>query len=395
MDATEHAFHAWAREGDNVVCAHPFFPPDGTGYLYAAKGDEFRVLYVGSSVTRDLGWLFAQVVRRCNFNDDSDPGDAIDTWLKVGDMVQCAHSFSPPNGKGYLSAVGGDQLRVLYVGSSVTQELGWVFAEIFVTCSSTTASSPEERCSPQGWFPMDRIASHGSKQKGWIPSTKLTSIEFLASSSSVLSRTANTVSVPCLPSRRGGVPSFSDTQLPQLRLITFGVSNCDYVLRERWLAGVYEFEEQMLRDALSRHGEHRVDIILDARRFPDPERHGTCDDRYHSGMHPSVISRIVYHHNFQKYLRYVKHIWKRWRASGPDLVVALYCRSGKHRSVAIAECLRRIAGSIEGMCVADVIHLSKCHWQCFRRGTCAECSEVSPRRCEAFQRVEQLWNAAG
>jgi RNase adaptor protein for sRNA GlmZ degradation len=134
--------------------------------------------------------------------------------------------------------------------------------------------------------------------------------------------------------------------------------------------------------------EPLIDLVLDARCFPDP---GAQHTTRHPGIHPDIIMRIVQHWNFNGYMKHVKAQWKKAVAKQkhdrPDqkeleFVVAVYCRSGKHRSVAIGECLRYIGERVEGLrFVAPVKHLSQKRWgnnMC--KGGCEECKDEFQRR---------------
>ena len=79
-----------------------------------------------------------------------------------------------------------------------------------------------------------------------------------------------------------------------------------------------------------------------------------------------------------------------------DMVVALYCKSGKHRSVAVATCLEHILLTEEKF-EAEVKHLSERGWG-FRicRGTCAECrSDSDEEKQSALRRAAEIWATRG
>ena len=122
----------------------------------------------------------------------------------------------------------------------------------------------------------------------------------------------------------------------------------------RVVAAQKEVGEQKLREALGRLGEHRVDLVIDARKFPD---RGNRKITGHPGFHPENMQRILWHKDFGSCLA---DVWVRWRRAVAaqmkdrpgkplEMVVAVYCRSGKHRSLAIAECLRHIGEIVEGL----------------------------------------------
>jgi hypothetical protein len=118
-------------------------------------------------------------------------------------------------------------------------------------------------------------------------------------------------------------------------------------------------------------------LVLDARCFPDPNAKQTTG---HPGVHPEILNRIVHHRRFKSYLEEVARRWRQavavQKRAGLELemVVAVYCRSGKHRSVAIAECLRYIGDTVEGLRLnGEVKYLSKQRWGRMCKGGCDEC----------------------
>jgi len=161
-----------------------------------------------------------------------------------------------------------------------------------------------------------------------------------------------------------------------------------------------QFSDWQLREALCRLGYPQVDIILDARKFPDfKAQHLTR----HTGIHPAIIERITLHDKFPSYLLDLRKKWRRAvyqhsveQPGAPvRLVVALYCRTGKHRSVAVAECLRHIAEAAEDFHVYGVVHLSRSKWNknvC--KGGCEECMSSAQREV-VLQRVECIWCQGG
>lgn len=185
-----------------------------------------------------------------------------------------------------------------------------------------------------------------------------------------------------------------------LQLLTFGLENCDSTLVDRcidWGGGHKAYpSENELREALARQKWPDVDIILDARKFPNFVNLALTR---HIGIHPEILSSIAQHRNFRSYLQDAKQQWTRALTArhqdSAELVVAVYCCSGKHRSVAVAESLAYIGKVVEGMEVKEVRHLSKPHWKtgCCK-GNCQECSSASPKRESALQHAASLWGRA-
>ena len=189
-----------------------------------------------------------------------------------------------------------------------------------------------------------------------------------------------------------------------LQLLTFGLENADNDLEHKckvWKDGgggaTAKFTYHELHKALHRLGHPRVDFILDARCFIDPKADDIIN---HIGVHPEIIQRIIGHRHFYNYFRDAKQEWNRAVAYHNDkqpgsplhLVVAIYCRAGKHRSVAVAECLRHVATAVEGFSVDEVCHLSKPRWnRRLCKGDCEECRTSTSEKEQAMMHAEQIW----
>ena len=118
--------------------------------------------------------------------------------------------------------------------------------------------------------------------------------------------------------------------------------------------------EDVLHEAMARMKFARVDVIIDARKFPDPH---APTMRRHIGKNPAIMAKMSKHKNFRWFLRDVKY----WLQSAVlaraaevvpgspiEVVLAVYCRAGKHRSVAVAEFLKHIFVKLEGFKAAPV-----------------------------------------
>ena len=74
-----------------------------------------------------------------------------------------------------------------------------------------------------------------------------------------------------------------------------------------------------------------------------------------------------------------------------DVGVALYCKSGKRRSVATALILRRIL-QMEQWLVPEVRHLSDKYWgRGCCHGRCGECTESPTQLWESIQNAHTVW----
>ena len=89
-----------------------------------------------------------------------------------------------------------------------------------------------------------------------------------------------------------------------MRLLTFGLANTEEELvrlcdnSKDGGACIY-VEDYILKDALHRLGEPHVDLVLDARNFPDPHRRKITS---HPGFYPENMNRIVQNTEFKPYL---------------------------------------------------------------------------------------------
>jgi hypothetical protein len=194
----------------------------------------------------------------------------------------------------------------------------------------------------------------------------------------------------------------------ETHIITFGVQNLDEQLLERcWKSpcsgAKLGFSNEELRAALTRSapGVGIVDILLDARCFPDPEALKYCK---HSGHHHGIITRICQHRNFSRWLGDVrKRLGAAAAASAargaagpaaPLLTIAVYCRSGKHRSVAAALILQHVLRR-EGWVCRDPQHLSEPRWSSCCKGQCVECKNPPQELQNTLDKALLAWRNPG
>jgi hypothetical protein len=116
---------------------------------------------------------------------------------------------------------------------------------------------------------------------------------------------------------------------------------------------------------------------FDARVLHDPRNKQL---RAHCGYHPAIIAGICSHRRLPSLLRDIKmHL----QSSPADVHIGLQCRSGKHRSVAMASILENIIGE-----KIEVHHANANAWRddC-RTGRCHSCN--SPADYEAVLAIWQ------
>jgi len=192
---------------------------------------------------------------------------------------------------------------------------------------------------------------------------------------------------------------------PRVELVTFGLENSDPELTERCRQLVGGGASACpckgdIRAALLRRSVSSDAVLVDARCFPDPESHFFL---WHTGRHHEIIARLCRHRNFPSWLAGVKRQFSRAvqaDAGGRDQVqnpvtVAVYCRSGKHRSVAAAVILAHILRS-QGWACPPLRHLSQPRWgRVCCQGLCEECQEPPAWLQDMLDETLQMWHCIG
>lgn len=190
---------------------------------------------------------------------------------------------------------------------------------------------------------------------------------------------------------------------PVIELVTFGLENLDSSLYDRCRehpggGASVQIPDADLKDILRTGRNEDVDIFLDARMFPDPEAFTLTR---HSGRHYKIVQRLCQHRNFPTWLKNAWHkfrkvaeargeMWSRKQLMKP-VTIGVYCRAGKHRSVAAAGILKHIFTATGYMC-PEVRHLSYAMWgrNCCK-GRCEECQQPPPELQDTFNDALQRW----
>ena len=153
-------------------------------------------------------------------------------------------------------------------------------------------------------------------------------------------------------------------------------------------AGMWAFAKHMLYGPPS--------VLLDAQPFHDPHA-GRLKN--HTGMHPENIARVIQHEKFREWILEARDLIldavRRHTSegrSGPVLVV-VYCRSGKHRSVACVQIIRHALQVVEDIECLAVRHLRLQPKWCRVSGCTACVAGVDPE--EDRVRKAHLEMAAG
>ena len=141
--------------------------------------------------------------------------------------------------------------------------------------------------------------------------------------------------------------------------------------------------------------EERV-IFLDARRATDPESRGYAG---HTGEHPMMLFSVASHgkrFNWFRALRIALHA-RRERNPAGDLYICMVCKSGKHRSVAMAILVQRLLRITTGYCPSAPVGFM--HWsdlaKCGGAPRCDQCGQWdNPQVAAAVELAATDWNAA-
>lgn len=133
--------------------------------------------------------------------------------------------------------------------------------------------------------------------------------------------------------------------------------------------------------------EEEANFCVDMRSFYDP---GCGPLKKHDGRHHEIIRRMVHHHLFMDLIsdlrtRLADHMEAAVPTSDGSLHFLLYCKSGRHRSVAAGTLLHYIL-LCEGYSGVELQHVS------LGDGCgCDTCSKPSAQRCLACEEGLRKW----
>ena len=119
--------------------------------------------------------------------------------------------------------------------------------------------------------------------------------------------------------------------------------------------------------------------------------------RNHIGENEEVIHNIVANPQFKKVLREVK---QHWRSGVVDNMfkLVIWCKSGRHRSVALAAITKYIL-TREGCEVATNTHLNQKDWyktwKLCKGIDCPPCTNLTDRKLQAFKVAYDMWKTLG
>ena len=135
---------------------------------------------------------------------------------------------------------------------------------------------------------------------------------------------------------------------------------------------------------VGRSGWPEADLHFDARCFNDPHA-GNLKE--HDGHHEEIISRMAQHDDFDGWflniVRQVLRVHAEAGAEGLDsVIVAIYCKSGRHRSVAGALILRFVLKEMGLFVEIEHLHLYKC--------VCDHCTGTGHKALRAMTHVVRV-----
>ena len=262
---------------------------------------------------------------------------------------------------GYLAALVGEFVCILHEDGD-----DWVYAR-------TTRSS--------GWIKTSALAVGEEEEKE--------TMEQAASDlESMYAADWDRVALSQLPP-----PSFArgpcSSHRRELQVFTFGLETYDkslaQIVFERGGGKQAQVTDEELVQAFQRNELPLPCVIADTRMFHDP---AASELRRHTGKHPEILWRMCNHRCFSDWFLHVRHgVYERFDRGEHLVCLALFCKSGRHRSVAAAEFAEHAAHKEGWSC--DVVHLSKRAWKCKR--DCRECGEASLKRDLRMAAKELAW----
>ncbi len=140
--------------------------------------------------------------------------------------------------------------------------------------------------------------------------------------------------------------------------------------------------------------EDVVTVFISAELFHDPGADRSIT--FHTGHHGEIIRRLVADQRFPRWLHdAVEQVsWGAWQAARTNaaLVIGVYCKSGKHRSVAATAVLQHCLEVMEpwASVTVDIHHTSTPYWASSGCGNCLRtCQAPSATRTDALREARQ------
>ena len=142
-----------------------------------------------------------------------------------------------------------------------------------------------------------------------------------------------------------------------------------------------------------------VICAVDCRQFFDPAGHTR-----HVGFHSDVVCGVVSHRSFASWVAGVvrglancvqQAVEGGHAVRGLRVTLAIYCKSGRHRSVAaaavLASCLATSQFRKLNLVLGQQKHLAAGFWSGRTCSGCAECHEVDAKKQRALRDARKVW----
>ena len=138
------------------------------------------------------------------------------------------------------------------------------------------------------------------------------------------------------------------------------------------------------------HDSNAAVLAVNALGFHDPGAEGSAGQG-HLGTHPANITCFMRDVDSRKYLNTLcRAVADALRTCKKDVLeILVFCKSGRHRSVALAACFQKALASdsrVDGLPYLE--HLSKQAWK-HMRGWCGDCAQ-----CNGYDAQTQIHNIA-
>ena len=138
------------------------------------------------------------------------------------------------------------------------------------------------------------------------------------------------------------------------------------------------------------HDSNAAVLVVNALGVHDPGAEGSAGQG-HLGTHPANITCFMRDVGSRKYLNTLRRaVADALRTCTKDVLeILVFCRSGRHRSVALASCFQKALATdsrVDG--VPYLEHLSKQAWK-HLRGWCGDCTQ-----CNGYAAQTQIHNIA-
>ena len=133
--------------------------------------------------------------------------------------------------------------------------------------------------------------------------------------------------------------------------------------------------------------------VFDTRMF-----HDAGDSRQlckHVGSNEDIVQGIVQHRRFPQFLDSLWYAWdmiSRNLSKGSQVRIVMYCKSGRHRSVAAALIAHHLFQTTRGLPVPQgTVHLCSQWWAFLCPRNCPQCTQQSHIRDAALQKAREMW----